>query len=112
MKGWYQMRKSDLLNLLEDVDDDAEVRLMHQPSWPFEYSIDGIWIPTSTGKCSECGYPTIDIIHNADHDGFDHDFEDSFIPEGNSDMGVVYLVEGTQLGYGDKSAWDEMERVW
>ena len=33
------MTTSDLINLLESVDPDTEVRLAMQPSWPFEYSI-------------------------------------------------------------------------
>ena len=30
----------ELIEMLEDCDEHAEVRLAHQPSWPFEYSID------------------------------------------------------------------------
>jgi hypothetical protein len=31
---------NDLLQALEACDPDAEVRLAHQPAWPFEYAID------------------------------------------------------------------------
>jgi hypothetical protein len=34
------MTVGELLELLEDFPEDAEVRLAHQPSWPFEYSIE------------------------------------------------------------------------
>ena len=33
------MKVSELLELLEDVDGDAEVRLAFQPSWPLQYRI-------------------------------------------------------------------------
>jgi hypothetical protein len=31
---------TDLMKELEGCDPDAEVRLAHQPTWPFEYAID------------------------------------------------------------------------
>jgi hypothetical protein len=31
---------TDLIQQLEGCDPDAEVRLAHQPTWPFEYAID------------------------------------------------------------------------
>ena len=33
------MTVGELKELLEDLDDDVDVRLAMQPSWPFEYSI-------------------------------------------------------------------------
>ena len=33
MKVW------ELLDILEDMDEDTEIRLAMQPAWPFEYSI-------------------------------------------------------------------------
>ena len=32
----------ELSDLAEDLGDDIEVRLAHQPRWPFEYSIDRV----------------------------------------------------------------------
>jgi len=61
-----------LKQLLEDMDDDAEIRYAHQPSWAFEYAIDDC---VSVDPCDD-----------------DPDADDDASP-------VVYLVEGNQLGY-------------
>ncbi len=34
------MTVNELMTRLEEMPENAEVRLAHQPSWPFEYSID------------------------------------------------------------------------
>lgn len=62
------------------VGGDAEVRLMSQPNWPFEYSILGV--------CSDA--EVIDVSDNSDRDADP----------------VIYIVEGTQLGYGRRAAWE------
>lgn len=59
------MTVQELMELLEGMDPDAEVRMAIQPSWPFE-----------------------------------HDVEDAvevYVSEDSEP--VVYLAEGTQLGY-------------
>jgi hypothetical protein len=82
-----------LIERLEDLRDeldgngDIEVRLMHQPEWPFEYDIAGV---VSSREMHE-GEP-------------DEDEDESFAPEGDIDE-VVYICEGRQLGYGSKAAW-------
>lgn len=80
------MKIRDLLELLEDVIEqagpDAEVRLMTQQHYPFENEVRGV----CTGG---------DI--NEGEDPEDGDVVDEQ---------VVYIVEGEQLGYGSKRAWD------
>jgi hypothetical protein len=70
----------------EDLGGDAEVRLMTQQNWPFENVI--------------CGLAS----------GFEiNDSVDDFDPEDDGDVddeAVVYIVEGGQLGYGTKRAWE------
>jgi hypothetical protein len=61
---------------------DTEVRSMQQPSWPFEYSIEGL---VST-----------DEMRSEDDDDDDSEAETK-----------VFILEGTQLCYGSKSAWDQ-----
>jgi hypothetical protein len=73
------MNVGDLKRLLEDVDDDAEVRFASQPSWPFEYSIADVHEHWPGGPSP---YPD-------EEPGYD-EFEDN---------PVVYLVEGRQLAY-------------
>jgi len=127
------MTKADLIEALEDVSDDCEIRLMHQQSWPFEYSVFGTWVPEPTKHstlvteledgtiiCEECLYndglakPTEGwATGECDR----KDDEQSFTPQDNrqhadkeaSKLEVLYLVEGTQLGYGSKTAFEECE---
>jgi len=80
----------ELIERLEEYRDalggDTEVRLMTQPSWPFEYAIAGV--------CS-----SEDIAEAIDDDEQDDEEE----PKEDA---VIYLVEGDQLGYGTKRAWE------
>lgn len=72
------MRVSELIELLQEMPEDAEVRLAQQPSWPFEYSI---------GTVAAIGVD----------DGCVDEYED----EGGDDPAepIVYIGEGTQLAY-------------
>ena len=81
------MTVSELMSLLEDCDPDATVRIMMQESWPFENAITGL----ASGA---------EINESDDDDDEDADDEDV------EDDQVVYIVEGTQLGYGSKRAWE------
>jgi len=71
------MTVGELIELLADMDDEAEVRLMTQENWPFQCDLRGVCL----GDDLEAG-----------------------------EAGVVYVVEGEQLGYGDKNAWKVASR--
>lgn len=77
------MTIDELIQLLSDYRDefsgDTEVRLVNQPAWPFEYSI--------------CGLTSGQEINDLDGDAANDD-------------AVVYIVEGDQIGYGSKQAWE------
>jgi hypothetical protein len=80
------MTLNELIERLEEYRDlhgeDCEVRLMTQQNWPFENAITG-------------------LVSGAEiNDTDDEDDEDV-----DTDA-VVYIVEGTQLKYGSKRAWD------
>ena len=80
------MTLNELIERLEEYRDlhgeDCEVRLMTQQNWPFENAITG-------------------LVSGAEiNDTDDEDDEDV-----DTDA-VVYIVEGTQLGYGSKRAWE------
>lgn len=77
------MTVRELIGVLEEQDPDAEVRLMIQPSWPFEHAIAGVWTPDEPNP---------------------YDDESGFLPA-DTDGPVVYLTEGRQLAYGSKRAW-------
>ena len=66
----------------ETIGGDAEVRLMTQVNWPFENTIHGL---VSGEELNDSG------------DDDDGDVE--------ADQ-VLYICEGTQIGYGSKRAWD------
>jgi hypothetical protein len=78
------MTVGELKEYLENFDDEAEVRIMSQPSWPFEYSIDSV-------KSRE-------------------DFEDIENSEDEpqrreKNISDVFIIEGSQLCYGNKDAF-------
>lgn len=92
------MTVQELIQLLEREDPEAEVRLMTQESWPFENSIRSrLYVAEPT--CSICGEGSLD------HDDEDHQAETWTPADAEAPDGVVYLVEGAQLGYGNKAAW-------
>ena len=74
-----------LTELRDELGVNAEVRLMTQEAWPFENYILGV---TCTSEMNE----------------FASDEEDE--DEVDEDANVVYLVEGGQLCYGSKLAWE------
>jgi hypothetical protein len=68
----------ELIEMLEGISPDAEVRFASQPSWPFEYSIDQV------------------IAVNPNEE------DDRVAPE------TIYLVEGRQIGYLPHEIKDEI----
>ena len=80
------MTVDELIERLEEYRDalggDAEVRLMTQQNWPFENDVFGV----------------VSGEEINDHD----DGQDEDVGEDP----VVFIVEGQQLGYGSKRAWD------
>ena len=81
------MTVDQLIEILSEYRDqhgpDAEVRLMTQENWPFENAIRGVTSGAEiNGSDDECG---------------DQDVTDDTI---------VYIVEGEQLCYGSKRAWE------
>ena len=80
------MTLNELIERLEEYrdlhGDDCEVRLMTQQNWPFENTITGL----VSGQ---------EINETDDNDDSDVEAD-----------AVVYIVEGQQLGYGSKLAWE------
>ena len=83
------MTLNELIERLEEYRDlhgeDCEVRLMTQQNWPFENAIIGLVSGAEINDTED------------DEEGDDDDVEAD---------AVVYIVEGTQLCYGSKRAWD------
>lgn len=87
------MTVGELIELLQQYDEDAEVKSMQQPSWPFEYSIAGVVSRDEFRGRDE----------DEDHDTKGYAEAGTEYDEKPSD---VFILEGTQLCYGSKSAWD------
>jgi hypothetical protein len=100
-RGWRtQVIVSRLIELLQDCDPEAEVRIMMQQSWPFENAIDGIatredMVDEEEHECDCVGWP-----HDADceHSG-EREYRDGMAAND------VFIVEGRQERYGSKNAW-------
>ncbi len=75
------MKVCDLIAALGACDPQAEVFLMSQPSWPFEYAVRGV-----VSRRAVCE-------------------EDGVEPPPGTDESDVFIVEGTQVRYGSKGAW-------
>jgi hypothetical protein len=71
-----------LEDLAEEHGDDVEVRLAHQPSWPFEYSIDDV----------------VAVCADDDDEAEAEDYPGQRV-DGSSTLPVVYIAEKSQLGY-------------
>ena len=89
------MKVSELIELLEEQDPDAEVLVMMQQNWPFE--------------CSLAGVTTREEMLRADREDRDEDDEEPRLESGTA-KSDVFLVEGQQLRYGSKTAWQVATR--
>jgi hypothetical protein len=91
------MKVSELIELLEEQDPDAEVLvMMQQPNWPFELSLAGV--------------TTREEMLRADRDEDDGDDDEEPRLERGTAKNDVFLVEGEQLRYGSKTAWSVATR--
>ncbi len=90
------MKVSELIELLEEQDPDAEVLVMMQKNWPFE--------------CSLAGVTTRDEMLRADERDEDDGEQVEPCIESGTAKSDVFLVEGEQLRYGSKTAWDVATR--
>ncbi len=83
----------ELEYIAKDVGDDVEVRYASQPSWPFEYSIGDI--ATTTKDIREEGLRSEMLDDGMTGEDINKWFKDN--NETRED--VVYLAEGSQIGY-------------
>jgi hypothetical protein len=97
------MKVYELREILDDLDSEADVYIMSQESWPFENDVVGV---ITRGDISS---------HEVDEDveadegveaepWTDHDRWAA--PESRLPATDVFLVEGRQLRYGSRGAWD------
>lgn len=90
------MTVNELIERLEEIrgeadeNGEAEVRLLTQPAWPFEWTIAGV--------CT--GQDINDVMEPDELDEPNYDDDDA------SDETTVFICEGTQMCYGSKRGWD------
>lgn len=99
------MTVRELIRKLGEYDDDAQVLFVSQPNWPFEYSIEGACarFEAVESDCT-CSAP-MGCSDPEDHDE-DCPESDPAKPADGTSPGDVFLVEGRQLRYGTRAAWD------
>lgn len=85
------MKVSELIEFLEDLDPDAEVFIMSQQNWPFENAVAGVVVRE-------------EMIED-DEELSDEEREEPRYEKGTA-ANDVFIVEGEQLRYGSKAAWD------
>ena len=85
------MKVSELIELLEEQDPDAEVILQEQAGYPMEYALLGV--------------TTRDEVLRAEAEEREDGLEDKYGLDGGRARNDVFLVEGSHLRYGCKAAW-------
>lgn len=96
------MKVSDLIELLEGMDPDADVFIMAQPNWPFEHSLSGVCQRSDFTEADDCDEEEeVEELEEAPRARDRWSTSESQLP-GND----VFLIEGSQLRYGNKNAWD------
>jgi len=97
------MTVSELLQMLEGCDPEAEVRIMSQETYPFENAIRGVCIreDMSSGddEC-ECDHRFTEPHEEGCPAGEEPEYGDG------TQANDVFIVEGMQERYGHKGAWD------
>ena len=87
------MKVKELIDILEERDPDAEVLIMSQQNWPFENGVYGVTVRSEM-----------------DGDDEDEDGADTTAARDGRATTDVFIVEGSQLRYGSKTAWDVATR--
>ena len=92
------MKVRELIEILEELDAEASVYVMSQQSWPFELAIHGVTVREDF---------TEGDLEDESHDG---ECDRWGANEGALPGNDVFIVEGSQLRYGSKDAWDAARR--
>jgi hypothetical protein len=85
------MTVSELISILGELDPNAQVLIMSQFHWPFEYSVSGVALRSEMEETDEED---------------EHDAPSEDVPRSGPSPTDVFIVEGQQLRYGSKIAWD------
>lgn len=116
------MTVGELIELLEDMDHDLEVRFAQQPNWPFEYSVaDARWIPIVPDNADDdyaAAGAELVRLERIPEDQRDAGWQEEIDTirrimrecreKVDSAPAYVYLVEGRQIGYLPGAVKDEL----
>ncbi|MCA9608163.1 MAG: hypothetical protein KC619_21285 [Myxococcales bacterium] len=94
------MKVSQLIQILSELDEDGDVYVMLQPSWPFECGIAGVAVRADFTECEEDEPEDLARVRS-DRWGAPPEL----LP-GND----VFIVAGDQTRYGNAGAWDVARR--
>lgn len=93
------MNVGELMAILEQFDENTEVRLMFQPNYPLQFTLYGVY--------EDQGVP-----HPEDYDDLPKEEVAEFIAK-NTKEPIIYLLEGDHpyddSPYGTRKAWDECQ---
>lgn len=91
------MKVNELIEILQEMNPEAEVLVMSQQSWPFENTLAGV--------CERK-----DLVEDGEQDEPDGEDDRRGTADEQLPASDVFLVEGRQLRYGSKTAWDVARR--
>lgn len=86
------MNVGQLKEMLEQYDDDADVRIASQPNYPFEYRLAGL-------------VSAAEVEANQRYEEHGEAVAAASVTAPN----VVYLAEGGQIGYSKRAIWEALE---
>ena len=97
------MKVRELIEILEELDPEASVYIMSQSSWPFEVAIHGVTVREEFTERDEDDDEDGEATPASHYDRWS-------APAESLPMNDVFIVEGRQLRYGSKDAWDSAYR--
>ena len=87
------------MELLEGLNPETEIRLATQPRWAFEWSIQ---------RAEHLSYEDAEQQLRDEADENEEDYDDSAMKD-FPEHGIVYIAEGSQIGYLDGKAAELLE---
>ena len=99
------MTVQELIEILESYDPEAKVLLMTQQTWPFENTLRGV-ASRQEVAAAICFHPSEMAAWSEDPDACEECHEGECYTHDGIRSNDIFLVEGTQLRYGTKAAWE------
>jgi hypothetical protein len=93
------MTVAELIAELQGMNPDAEVRLAHQPQWPFEHEAATVAEVPAFTECAVCSSPVEGDDAVCQECAEEHDPKDLPTEPGAEHAGFVYIADGSQIGY-------------